>query len=81
VADTGSLINGLRLDPSIRYSERGRTILRWLALRVITPGQYRELIDGIPPHGANLLARIARECARVWTDFAQKLDQKGTGSA
>jgi ParB-like chromosome segregation protein Spo0J len=81
MVDTGSLIEGLRRDPSIRYSERGRTMLRWLALRVITPGQYRDLIDSIPPHGANVLARIARECARVWADFAQELDQKSADSA
>nr|WP_281391893.1 ParB N-terminal domain-containing protein [Saccharothrix ecbatanensis] len=78
--DLQSMVDGLRRDPSIRYSERGQGMLRWLALRAITVSQYRQIIDGLPPHITNRLARIAREYAAVWTGFADELDSRNAES-
>jgi len=75
-ADLKSMIESLRRDPSIRYSERGQAVLRWLALRTITAHQYRQVIDDVPSHTTGLLTRIARECAAAWTEFADELDNK-----
>lgn len=74
--DLKSMVESLRRDPSIRYSERGQAVLRWLALRTVTANQYRQVIDDVPSHTTSLLARIARECAAAWTEFADELDNK-----
>jgi ParB-like chromosome segregation protein Spo0J len=78
--DSVTLIASLWRDPSIRGSAQRREILRWLSVRLITADQYQQVIDSIPAHGAILMARIARECAIVWTEFAEALDRKAESS-
>jgi ParB-like chromosome segregation protein Spo0J len=73
--DPVSLIQGLRRDPSVRYTDSGRELLRWLGLRVVTREQWRTATAEVPPHCAMSVARIARECARVWADLAEQLEQ------
>ncbi|MFC6564739.1 ParB/RepB/Spo0J family partition protein [Actinoplanes utahensis] len=75
-ADTGVLLEGLRRDPSLRYSEAGRHFLQFLGTRVVEPGQLREAARELPPHCAIVVARIARECARTWMGMAEALDRE-----
>ncbi|MFC9431561.1 ParB/RepB/Spo0J family partition protein [Streptomyces sp. NPDC056987] len=75
-ADIQSLIDGLRRDPSVRYTESGRTLLRWLAQRVVTRDQWRTTASEVPPHCAVFVARIARECATAWAELANELEQR-----
>ncbi|MFC7548724.1 ParB N-terminal domain-containing protein [Plantactinospora sp. GCM10030261] len=77
-ADVGALIGRLRWDPSIRYTERGRGMLRWLSVRMVNSQQCAEVAEMVPPHSAGTLASIARECAAAWVELAEELEQKHT---
>jgi ParB/Sulfiredoxin domain len=70
------LLQNLRKDPSLRLTEAGRSLLRWLEPRASGPGDWRGVIDAAPPHCAYLVAELARSCAEEWLDFARQLEQQ-----
>lgn len=72
--DCHSILEQLRRDPSLRYSESGRNLLRWLGQRAISKADWETVVAQIPPHCAIVVARIARGSATAWTDFADALD-------
>jgi hypothetical protein len=63
-------------DPSVRYTESGRTLLRWLEAHACGPSPVAGLIDMVPPHCGYLIADIARRCAREWQELATALQQR-----
>jgi hypothetical protein len=69
------LLDSLCRNPSMRYSETGRTILRLLSAQSITPEQWDRLIDSVPTHCAHGVAQLARHCAGIFLQFAQGLDE------
>jgi hypothetical protein len=71
------LIEFLSNDPSLRYTEDGRTLLRRLAARLLRPHEWRDLPNRIPPHTVYLVAELAEECAREWSRFASELKAHG----
>jgi hypothetical protein len=72
-----AILNRLRQDPSVRYTETGRTFLSWLCLpRLMSNPDWEKVIDCIPPHCTFDVIRIARSCALAWTALAEELDQR-----
>jgi hypothetical protein len=74
--DSQLMLERLRRDPSLRYTEAGRAVLLWLSPRVIVSSEWKQLCDKIPPHCAIIMARIARGCATAWAEFAEELDRR-----
>jgi transposase-like protein len=76
VADPVEIIAALSKDPSLRYNDSGRGLLRWLdqSLRVIA--HCPDAAERIPPHSAGAVAALAREYAYAWADFASALLSK-----
>lgn len=74
--DHDAILMDLRRDPSLRYTDAGRSLLRWLGQRATGSAEWRELMRDIPPHCAIVVARVARSSAMAWTDFANALDQR-----
>ncbi|WP_203739068.1 ParB/RepB/Spo0J family partition protein [Actinoplanes cyaneus] len=70
-----SLVQGLASDPSLRFSESGRDLLRWLITHAVQDGEWKGLVDAIPAHSTQVLARIARHCSREWREFADTLER------
>nr|ADE10220.1 transcriptional regulator [Actinoplanes liguriensis] len=70
-----SLVQGLASDPSLRFSESGRDLLRWLIAHAVQDGEWKGLVDTIPAHSAQALAKIARHCSREWREFADILEK------
>jgi hypothetical protein len=66
----------LMRDPSLRYSEPGRRLLRWLGLHARGPGTMEGLIDVVPAHCGYLVAALARDCARQWLELADALERR-----
>jgi ParB-like chromosome segregation protein Spo0J len=75
-ADIASSVAELAKDPSLRYTESGRALLRLLELQAQAPGSVQALTDEVPPHCGYLVADIARECARQWRALAATLEQR-----
>ncbi|MBO3749441.1 ParB-like nuclease domain-containing protein [Streptosporangiaceae bacterium NEAU-GS5] len=63
-------------DPALRYTESGRQFLRWLDTRAPHDGEWRKIIDAIPPHWADTIVSVAYSVSEEWTEFARELDQR-----
>lgn len=80
-SDPSALLAILRRDPTLRYTDNGREVLRWLNQGVTVADECSDRADDIPPHCAAQVLQIARQCARTWEALAEVLDAKGRGSA
>jgi ParB-like nuclease domain len=66
----------VKRDPSLRFSEVGRTILRLLDSHSIPEETWEQLAESVPPHSAVAVASIARRCADAWTRFAEQVESR-----
>jgi ParB-like chromosome segregation protein Spo0J len=78
--DVAALLAGLRRDPSLRYTEAGRALLRWLDVSTGSTTNWPNVLDAIPPHCAVLVGRIARECGNAWLELAVQLERRESGA-
>lgn len=69
------LLERMRKDPSLRLTEQGRALLRWLDGRVGGFGDWEELTVGLPQHVLLILAELARGCVQEWRKVATQIDQ------
>jgi ParB-like chromosome segregation protein Spo0J len=68
------VLKALKLDPSLRYSEKGRLILRWLDAHLLDPAtNWLPFADDVPPHCRYLITELATGCAQAWADLAAVL--------
>ncbi len=74
--DRTSALAAMKKDPSLRLTESGRHLLRWLHLHTIEPDDCGELVDAIPRHWASLVADLARSCAESWLDMSKELKRR-----
>jgi len=73
--DRTQLLENLNKDPSLRFSESGRLLLRALFVGSGGPPAPR-LLNSLPPHCAYTLRALARFCAKEWLDFAAHLERR-----
>lgn len=76
-----AMLEGLQSDPSLRFTEAGRTVLRWIHLRAIRAEEWSGVERKVPPHCAYILAKVARSCADEWLQIAEDLEQRSARSA
>jgi transposase-like protein len=76
--DLSARILNLRKDPSVRFTESGRTLLRLLDACTVGSQEWMRISDNVPPHCAEIIATAARECSRVWQDFAKELEHRSS---
>jgi hypothetical protein len=69
-----SLLKTIQRDPSLRYTESGRMLLRWLGPRVLLPDEIPLPLRHIPPHSRLNLGSLARSCAAAWIQLAMGLE-------
>ena len=60
-------------DPTIRYTENGRKFLRWMATRIMQPGEWKEFAEAVPPHWTKDISLVAESVSGAWLDFAKQL--------
>lgn len=68
-------VETLAKDPSLRLTESGRALLRWLNERAPDLEAGRQLMAAVPLHCAVAVADLANAYAREWQRFASTLDQ------
>lgn len=76
VRNSASILENLKIDPSLRFTESGRALLRWLFRRTVEPEEWRQFVTAVPPHCVYILAALARDCANEWLEFAKQLEQR-----
>jgi ParB-like chromosome segregation protein Spo0J len=74
--DRRTLLAKLSCDPSLRFSDAGRTTLRWLLHHTVDAAALESLHRGLPDHWAPFVASLARSCAAEWTRLAEQLEQR-----
>ncbi|WP_238782600.1 ParB/RepB/Spo0J family partition protein [Streptomyces monomycini] len=84
--DISELHRTLKKDPSIRFTEMGRTLLRLFDAQELLMEAGGHLVDGVPPHWAEMVAELADGCADSWREFADQVrrivvshDQQASG--
>ncbi|MGW7413461.1 ParB/RepB/Spo0J family partition protein [Streptomyces sp. NPDC054863] len=68
-------IETLAKDPSLRFTESGRALLRWLNNRAPDLEAGQQLMAAVPVHCSHAVADLANTYAREWQRFASALDQ------
>ncbi|MET9632592.1 ParB/RepB/Spo0J family partition protein [Lentzea sp. NPDC006480] len=74
--DPVAIMRTLCKDPSLRLTEAGRALLRWLDTHTVT-GEAAPPVQDIPAHCAGAIAELARHNARFWTAFADRVSDQG----
>jgi ParB-like chromosome segregation protein Spo0J len=70
------ILEVLRRDPSIRSSEIGRILLKWLTIQAAIADKWEESIDTLPQYNNGIMLELARGFAQEWTRFADKLEHR-----
>ncbi|MEV6237517.1 streptomycin biosynthesis protein [Lentzea sp. NPDC051838] len=73
--DPVAIMRTLVKDPSLRLSEAGRALLRWLDAYSAT-GRVAPPVTDIPAHCVGSIAALARHNARFWAAFADQVSDQ-----
>jgi len=73
---TADLVQSLARDPKLKYTDAGRSLLRWLSSHAVGMDDWRKLADAVPPHRALDLATMAQQCAETWREFGLELKRR-----
>lgn len=68
-----SILDGLKTDPSLRYSEQGRSVVRWLDAHFVDPRDCTRIVDHVPPHCTYTISELALAYANAWRALAVEL--------
>jgi hypothetical protein len=74
--DLVAMLQGLQNDPSLRFSESGRGLLRWIYSRAIRADEWLDVADNVPPHCTYIIANLARTFAEEWQQLANDLEDR-----
>nr|WP_268844429.1 ParB N-terminal domain-containing protein [Streptoalloteichus hindustanus] len=77
----GPDLDVLKNDPSLRYNEQGRAVLRLLGASAIGIEDWDRLIESVPAHCVDAVAEAARNCAERWRTFAVELERRRVAAA
>jgi hypothetical protein len=73
-------LQNMKKDPSLRFSDAGRALLRWLDGSTVGKWTWARMVDAVPAHCAGIVAELARECAEDWQCFADQLEHLAAGA-
>lgn len=76
VAQPGGVMDVLRRDPSVRFTEQGRMLLRLLDVHALDPGEWARVADSVPTHCLDMVADAASHCLYRWAAFADRLQSR-----
>jgi hypothetical protein len=79
--DLFAILQQLRSDPSLKFSEAGRTLLRWLNVNLTGITRLEGMIDNIPPHWSHKIAEFAYRNAATWQQLGARLEHHALTSA
>ncbi|MFI5756936.1 streptomycin biosynthesis protein [Streptomyces sp. NPDC051569] len=79
--DRATVVQRLRTDPSLRYSENGRTLLRLMEAHAMTSEKWATLANSVPAHRRHAIATLAMDCAKGWRTIAEQLAPNAPHSA
>jgi len=66
----------LRSDPSLRFTETGRILLRWLENGPTDVRSRTMMVRQLPSHSLATIAALARSLSQAWHEFVDQLEQR-----
>lgn len=63
-------------DRALQSIDGGQIFLDWMSERAIDPAEWSSFIDVIPISRVYVVARVARQCAGAWAEFADALEKR-----
>ncbi|MEO3755498.1 ParB N-terminal domain-containing protein [Streptomyces sp. B6B3] len=75
---SAAIVERLRADPALRLSEPGRYLLRLLNVATLRADDWDRIIDNLPPHCSGVVVQVAKACAGVWGEVAERTERRGT---
>lgn len=76
--DISVLLEKLKRDPSLRFSDSGREFLHLLQLQCTALGKWPQLAEKLPGHCTGAAVQFALQCAKEWEAAARALQQRST---
>ncbi|MFD6939503.1 transcriptional regulator [Streptomyces goshikiensis] len=70
----GPVLDKLSRDPSLRFKEDGRHLLRLLQQNALA--EWSSLTEAVPPYCGELVGDLARQYAANWLALAQQLEER-----
>lgn len=70
--DTKQLLESLARDPSLRMSDGGRTLLRWLFSHAVESADPIEILQALPKHSRPMFVDFAERCAHNWAVLSRR---------
>lgn len=67
----------MKKDPALRFSQHGRSILRWLDGHMAGMAEWEKIERAVPVHCAATVAKFFRAYATAWGEFATRLEEEG----
>jgi ParB-like chromosome segregation protein Spo0J len=68
-----SVIDGLRIDPTLRFTDSGRALLRVLEAHEAGTRVWPSIAGAVPNHCRDSVAAVALECAKFWQSVVRTL--------
>jgi ParB-like chromosome segregation protein Spo0J len=79
--DLPTVLSELQRDPSLRLTEAGRSLLRWLVAHRIEEQDLRGVVGSVPPHCAEVVSAVAYRYAEGWRRLAEELADSARATA
>lgn len=76
IKDPRLVIQRLRADPSLRFTEAGRALLRRLDVYAVANTGLETVVDAMPAHTVTLIVELAYFLAEDWRRFAAYLERR-----
>jgi ParB-like chromosome segregation protein Spo0J len=76
--EQADIVRALRRDPSLRFSEAGRLLLRWLEVSQAAAREWDSIMRAIPGHRVQQVAKLAKTCAEDWVRLADQVGSQAT---
>ena len=73
------MIQRLSLDPSVRFNDTGRNLLRLLSLSKIDQNSVDDIVSGLPGHCLAMVTELAHQRSDEWHRFARMLADYAAG--
>lgn len=78
--EASDILKMLMKDPSLRYTDSGRVLLRRLSSLGIGILEWEDKVEAVPKHCAHAVADYARQVADSWMQFAEQLESSAPGA-
>jgi hypothetical protein len=66
----------LKDDPSLRYHQAGRDVLRWFESHVVESNDWSDWLATVPPHCVSVLLEVALSSRQAWQELAIALKKR-----